>query len=78
MPEQSPITDRFGRCVKLLRKDRGLSQERLAAICNLDRTYISSIERGLRNVSLRNIEILATALDVTIAELFQCIEGIQK
>ena len=55
----------------MLRKERGLSQEELAELSGLDRTYISGIERGLRNVALRNIEALANALGVSIAELFE-------
>ncbi len=47
----------------------GLSQEAFAHAAGLDRTYISGIERGKRNVSLRNIEILAQALGTSISEL---------
>jgi len=55
----------------MLRQIRGLSQEALAEVCNLDRTYISGIERGIRNVSLRNIEALANGLGVSLSELFK-------
>ncbi|MBX3055415.1 MAG: helix-turn-helix transcriptional regulator [Anaerolineae bacterium] len=71
MTGQLPITERFGARIRTLRKDRGLSQEGLAELCGLDRTYISGIERGLRNVSLRNIETLAKALGVSISDLFE-------
>lgn len=54
----------FGTHVKSLRLERGLSQESLASLCSLDRTYISGIERGRRNVSLVNIVKLAYSLDV--------------
>ena len=47
----------------------GLSQEAFADKCGLDRTYISGIERGKRNVALRNIELIARVLDISIAEL---------
>jgi len=47
----------------------GVSQEKLAALAGLHRTYVSGIERGERNVSLVNIERLATALGVTMAQL---------
>jgi transcriptional regulator with XRE-family HTH domain len=53
---------RFGRNVKRLRTAAGLSQEELAARSGLHRTYISSVERGNRNVSLENIFALAEAL----------------
>ena len=46
-----------------------MSQEALAAKYGLDRTYIMDIERGKRNLSLRNIEVIAAALGVTIAKL---------
>ena len=52
-----------------LRKAAGFSQESLADLCGLDRTYIGGIERGERNVSLRNIEVIARALKVSISEL---------
>lgn len=45
----------FGRKVRAFRDKLGLSQEQLADKCGMDRTYISGIERGLRNVSLKNI-----------------------
>jgi transcriptional regulator with XRE-family HTH domain len=50
---------------------RGLSQEAFADLCKLDRTYISGIERGLRNVGLKNIEAIAESLDVSLSELFE-------
>lgn len=55
--------------VRQLRTQAGLSQEELAARADLHRTYISSIERAERNVTLENIFILADALGVTPAEL---------
>lgn len=61
----------FGARVRELRLARGLSQERLAELAGLHRTYVSSLERGQRNVGLDNILDLATALDVPAANLFQ-------
>lgn len=55
--------------LKRIRIERGLSQEKLAEIVDLHRTYISGIERGMRNVSLRNIEKIAEALDVGVVDL---------
>jgi transcriptional regulator with XRE-family HTH domain len=69
MKIDADITARFGRRVRELRKAKGRSQEAFAADCGLDRTYISGIERGRRNVSLRNIEVIAKALDVSISQL---------
>ncbi len=60
----------FGQRVRELRTKKGLSQEALALACDLDRTYIGGIERGERNVSLVNIQKIATALGVHVRELF--------
>ena len=63
------VLERFGVRVREKRTGLGLSQEDFAAKCNLDRTYISGIERGKRNVGLRNIQTIAIALGTTISEL---------
>ena len=55
----------YGRTIRTLRKKKGLSQESLAELCNLHRTYVGAVERGERNVSLINIVALARALDVS-------------
>lgn len=60
----------FGKQVRKLRKDRGFSQEGFANAAGLHRTYIGAIERGEQNVSLDNIEKIAEALKVKLAELF--------
>lgn len=59
----------FGETVCSKRKERQLSQEKLAEICELDRTYISSVERGQRNLSLLNILKIAKALGVAPSDL---------
>jgi transcriptional regulator with XRE-family HTH domain len=66
---EESILKRFGGNVKKLRKQRGWSQEDLSNKSNLHRTYIGSIEKGGRNVSLINIEKLARALKVKLSEL---------
>ena len=58
------IEARFGRNVRSLRKQRHLTQEELAALCHVHQHYISDIERGVRNVSLRVVETIARALGV--------------
>lgn len=63
------ILKQFGLRVRELRRARGLSQEAFADQCNLDRTYIGGIERGERNVALRNIAVIAQALGVSISDL---------
>lgn len=63
---QKQVGDR----IRELREARGLSQEALAALCNLHRTYVGLIERGERNLSLSTLEGLAAGLEVPVAELF--------
>ena len=60
---------KFGARVRKARLALGISQEKLALECGLDRTYISSVERGKRNVSLVNIHKLAGSLGISPAEL---------
>ena len=64
------IQERFGARVRELRLARKLSQEQLAFEAGLDRTYVVSVERGRRNVSLVNIVRLAKALKTEPADLF--------
>jgi transcriptional regulator with XRE-family HTH domain len=69
--EKQEILLKFGTRVRELRKAKGLSQEAFASLCGLDRTYISGIERGVRNVSIINIEALAVGLGVSLSELME-------
>jgi len=55
--------------VRSLRRERGLSQEQLAEDCDLHRTYVGSVERGERNVTLSTLEALAHGLGVSVTEL---------
>ena len=71
MSNQKDIRGQFGKRVRQFREGKGYSQDRLAVISGLHRTYISSIERGKRNVSLKNIEVIAKSLDVKITDLFE-------
>lgn len=66
----SNICFRFGRNVRFYREKKGYSQEKLAEIAKLHRTYISAVERGTRSISLNNIEKIASALDIDICKLF--------
>lgn len=59
-----------GKRVKELRNKLAISQEELADLAGLDRTYITSVERGKRNISIVNIEKLAKSLNVTLHEFF--------
>ncbi|TDF82947.1 helix-turn-helix domain-containing protein [Pseudomonas sp. H9] len=64
----------LGNKIRLMRIALGLSQEGLADATGLHRTYIGSIERGERNLSLKNIVIITRALSTTPSELFKDIE----
>lgn len=65
----SDISIRFGKRVKELRLHNKLSQGKLAKLLDVHPTYISGIERGKRNLSLKNIEKLANSLGVAIEKL---------
>ena len=66
IPERRKI---FARNLKKMRVKQQLSQEKLADIAGLHRTYIGSVERGERNISIDNMERLASALNITIQDL---------
>ncbi|WP_394549970.1 helix-turn-helix domain-containing protein [Pantoea sp. SGAir0183] len=57
--------------LRKIRQSQGISQEKLADLCDLHRTYVSSVERGERNITVDNMERLATALGVDIRELLE-------
>ncbi|HET7921303.1 MAG TPA: helix-turn-helix transcriptional regulator [Gammaproteobacteria bacterium] len=61
----------FAANLRNLRQTRGISQERLAELAGLHRTYVSSVERGARNISIDNIARLARALDVSPDKLLE-------
>jgi len=68
------IEGKFGLIIRQLRIKKGLSQEKLALDAEIDRTYISDIEKGSRNVSIVMIEKLANYFQIPISELFKQIE----
>jgi transcriptional regulator with XRE-family HTH domain len=68
------ILQHFGKRVRALREHAGLSQEALAAKAGIHRTYMGGVERGERNVCLKNIVRLAAALGVHPRELFHDLE----
>lgn len=70
MNDKNEHLEAFGSVIKSLRASLGISQEQLAERANLDRTYISDVERGRRNLGLRNIVELARSLAVQPADLF--------
>jgi transcriptional regulator with XRE-family HTH domain len=67
----SSLRSVLARNLRTLRERRHLSQEALADLAGLHRTYVGSVERGERNVSIDNVQRLAEALDVTPANLLQ-------
>ncbi|MGU3525148.1 helix-turn-helix domain-containing protein [Enterobacteriaceae bacterium C23F] len=71
MKNPTSIQTRFGANIKKLRLELGLSQEAFADRCGLDRTYVSGIERGVRNPTLEVINVLANGLGVEIRALFE-------
>ena len=64
------IKEKIGLRIRQLRHEQNISQEAFADVCELDRTYISSIEKGRRNVSIINLEKIANALNVKLSILF--------
>jgi len=70
MKASDSIKARLGQRVKTLRIASGLSQEAFAEKCGLDRTYISGIERGVRNPTLEVLYIIATGLHTDLSTLF--------
>jgi transcriptional regulator with XRE-family HTH domain len=68
----------FGLALRTFRERASLSQDALAHICGLHRTYIGSVERGERNISLLNIQVLAGALNIATSELIRAAEDIRQ
>lgn len=66
-----PINLKVGQKIRLLRKRKKLSQEKFAEICGLHRTYIGSVERGERNITLVSLEKIAKALNVDVSDLLR-------
>lgn len=64
-----PLIRTLAENIRRIRYERRLSQEELADICGLHRTYVGSVERGERNVTLSSLELLAKALGVSVVDL---------
>lgn len=71
MQNNKELIKTFGSNVRTIRKSRGLSQEELAEIAGLHRTYIGMIERAEKNISLTNISKIAYALETDICNLIR-------
>ena len=75
------LLSRFGKNLRTVRKEKGYSLERLSELSGLDYSYISSVERGLKNISLKSIEKLARGMSVPVEELLsevRSVEGAKK
>jgi transcriptional regulator with XRE-family HTH domain len=68
------IKHKIGQRIKALRDAASMSQKDLAYTADLDRSYITSVENGQRNISIVNIEKIAKALNVTIKDFFNDVE----
>ncbi|MBO7127318.1 helix-turn-helix transcriptional regulator [bacterium] len=68
--EECDIKIKFGLRLRELRKARNISQEELMVATGIHRTYLSEVERGIRNISIVNVEKIARALDVDAMEMF--------
>jgi transcriptional regulator with XRE-family HTH domain len=64
-----PLLRTIGQTIRTMRRERGLSQHALGALAHIDRSYMSSVERGLRNVSVLHLARIAAALDVPVRDL---------
>ena len=67
----SPVLVSLGRAIRSIREKKGLSQEAAALASGLDRSYYGGVERGEHNIALINIEKIATALGVSLKDLFK-------
>jgi len=65
------IRVRFGRAIRRIRQEQEINQEEAAERCGLHRTYYSVVERGVRNVSLVNIEKVGKGLKTSLLKLFE-------
>ena len=68
------IKSKIGNRIKELRDVKKMSQKDLAYVSDLDRSYIASVEKGQRNISIVNIEKIAVALEVALKEFFNTID----
>ena len=75
MPKRDTVLAALGQNVRRRREARELTQEKLAEKAGLDPTYISGIERGLRNPGIQNVARLAKALGFTTAELCEGVDA---
>ena len=71
---EEALAEKFGRLVRRLRMEKGYSQEEFSFRVGLHQTYVSSIERGERNVTIQTADRIARALDTTLVSMFSELE----
>lgn len=67
----NPVLLQIGKTVRSIRKEKGISQEELALISSIDRSYLGGVERGIHNLTVITLLRLAEALDVHVSRLLQ-------
>lgn len=65
------ITEKIGARIKKIRAEQGISQEKLALKAEIDRTYLAGVEQGKRNPSIKSLEKIVVALDITFHDFFE-------
>ncbi|MCP5519238.1 MAG: helix-turn-helix transcriptional regulator [Verrucomicrobiales bacterium] len=75
MAKVDPVLTAFGFSLKKQREARGLTQETLAEKAEIDRTYLSDVERGTRNIGIKNVVRLARALGISAAQLMEGVDA---
>ena len=70
-PKEKIILNQIGKRIRFFRLKTGLSQEKLAFACDLDRTYIGSVERGERNIAVINLCKISSALKIDSYQLLK-------
>ena len=75
MQKRDAILSSFGQNLAKHRRSKELSQEALAEKADLDRTYLSDIERGVRNPGIRNVVLIAKALGISASDLLKGVKG---
>ena len=77
MVKEQTISERFGQVVKSVRERQGMSQEKLAELAEIDRTYVSMIERGKKHPTLKVASRIADALNMRLSEIIRRAERIK-
>jgi transcriptional regulator with XRE-family HTH domain len=72
--KRDPLQAAFGRAVRRAREVRKISQEKLAELSDINRTYMGDVERGERNLALKNMSKIASALGMRLSQLIRAME----